>query len=241
MDDRRSDRALATSQSQSILLVPLKRCVACLAIASIVWTLGGCSIFVMAGKMFFGDPVRTSPFRATTDVNLTKGEKSVLIIARTPQSVKAEIPAVDLVIVEQVSRILRTKGVKMYPSKKVLNWVDNRGGHWGDASEIARAFPDANYIVEVDVEQFTHREDNSPDLYRGRAVGNIQAFEVIEVAGSQSASPVFSRTFNCTYPTMHPKQAHQISEKTFQEEFLGRVCVQIAQMFYDIRPSESIF
>lgn len=241
MDDRRSNRARSSFEPQSILLVPLRRCVVCLAIASTVWTLGGCSLFVMAGKMFFGDPVKTAAFRATTDVDLTKGDKSVLFIATTPQSVKAEMPSVDLVIVEQVGRILRTKGVKMYPPKKVLNWVDNRGGHWGSASEIAEAFPDADYIVQVDIERFTHREDNSPDLYRGQATGNVQAFEVVSIGGRQSASPVFSRTFNCSYPSMHPKQAHQISEKTFQEEFLGRVCTQISQMFYDIRPSESVF
>ena len=71
MDDRDAPRtdptrtgatrdAAGLSPSQTLppsqtLLVPLRRCAACLAIASAVWAFGGCSVFVMAGKMFFGD------------------------------------------------------------------------------------------------------------------------------------------------------------------------------------------
>ncbi len=243
MDDRRfsSARPDASQPSPSgTLLVPLRRCAACLAIASVVWTLGGCSLFVMAGKMFFGDPKQTAPFRTTTDVDLTKGDKSVLIVATTPQSVKAEVSNVDLEIVERVSRLLRTKGVKVYPSKEVLNWLDERGGQWGDASEIAAKF-DADYILEIDVDRFTHREENSPDLYRGNAIGNVQAYEVVKTAGGRTASPCFGKEFSCQYPSQAPKPAHQISEETFRKEFLHRVCTEISHMFYDYRASEMIY
>lgn len=240
MDDRRDSFAPTALDPSQTLFVPLKRCVACLAIASVVWALSGCSLFVMAGKMFFGDPKQEAAFRAVTDVDLSKGEQSVLIVATTPQSVKAHIPGVDLVIVERVSRALRGKGIKVYPSKKVLNWVDNRGGQWGSPDEIAAAFDDADYIIEIDVDQFTHLEENSPDLYRGQAVGNVRTYEVVSIGGQQTASPVFSREFSCTYPAMYPKQAHQISERTFKEEFLNRVCTQISQLFYDHRMSETI-
>ena len=240
MDDRRSSSAPTAQAASRAMHVPLRRCAACLAIASSVWMLSGCSLFVMAGKMFFGDPKQTAAFRTTTDVDLSKGDKSVLIVATTPQSVKAHFPGVDLVVVERVSRTLRGTGVKVYPSKKVLTWVDNRGGNWGTATEVAQAFGDADYIVEIDIDRLTHLEENSPDLYRGQAVGNVQAYEVVNIGGQRSASPVFSREFSCTYPSMYPKQAHQISERTFQEEFLGRVCLQIAQLFYDHRASETV-
>ena len=238
MDDRRPLRAPAPASST--LLVPLRRCAACLAIASAVWTLGGCSLFVMAGKMFFGDPKQTATFHAVTDVDLTDGEKSVLIVATTPLSAKEAGATVDIQIVEQVSRQLRAKGIKVYPSKKVLNWLDERGGQWGDASEIAAKF-DADYIVEIDVDRFSHREENSPDLYRGNAIGNVRAYEVVKVDGRRTASPCFSNEFTCTYPSQSPKAAHQISEETFRREFLGRVCTQIAQLFYDHRASETVF
>lgn len=211
-----------------------------LALFSMVSTLGGCSLFVMAGKMVFGDPTQDAPFKTVTRVDLTKGEHEVLVIATTPQSVKQNMGSADLVIIEQVSRLLKTRGVSIYPSKKVLNWVDDRGGHWGSAHDIASAFPDVDYIIQIDIDQMTHREENSPDLFRGNVSGNIRAFEVAEIAGTRSASPVFSRTFKSTYPTLHPKQENRISERTFQKEFLDRVCTQIAQTFYDYPIREAI-
>ena len=236
MDDRPRAR---THDSVPALLVPLRRCAACLAVASAVWALSGCSIFVMAGKMFFGDPKRESAFRSVTHVDLADGDKSVLILATTPESAKRDYSSVDVAIVERVSRTLRTKGVKVYPSKKVLTWVDDRGGQWGSADEIAEKF-DADYIVEIDIDQLGHREPNSPDLYRGVAQGNVRGYEVVQSGDRRAASPVFSREITCTYPTHHPKQAHQISEQTFKEEFLSRVCATIARLFYDHRASETV-
>jgi hypothetical protein len=195
---------------------------------------------VMAGKMVFGDPKQEAAFSSVTHVDLSDGEKSVLIIATTPESAKRDYSSVDVDIVERVSRTLRTKGVKVYPSKKVLTWVDDRGGQWGSADEIAEKF-DADYIVEIDIDQLGHREENSPDLYRGSAIGNVRAYEVTEVGGKRVASPTFSREITCTYPTHHPKQAHQISEQTFKEEFLSRLCATIARLFYDHRASEAVY
>lgn len=241
MDDRRSLSAPSCSDTGIWFLVPLKRCVVSLAIASAVWTIGGCSLGVMAGKMLFGDPTQAAPFRTVTDVDLAEGDKSVLIVATTPQTARQIDPGLDLVVAERVSRTLRGKGVKVYPSKKVLNWVDNRGGHWGTPDEVAAAFPDADYIVEIDIDQFSHLEESSPDLYRGRAVGNVRAYEVVEMGGEKAASPCFSREFTCTFPSMFPKQAHQISERTFKEEFTNRVCAEIAHLFYDHKASETIY
>ena len=45
-----------------------------------VGSLSGCSLFVMAGKMFFGDPKVPSMFSAQTGVDLTEGEHELLVI-----------------------------------------------------------------------------------------------------------------------------------------------------------------
>jgi hypothetical protein len=240
MDDRHSPRTDAGLSPSQTLLVPLRRCAACLAIASAVWAFGGCSVFVMAGKMFFGDPEQIAAFRNTTGVDLTKGEKSVLVIATAPESVRQKMPGVDLELAERVGRHMRTKGVKVYPSKKLLDWIDDRGGQVGTPDEIAAKF-DADYIVEIAVDDMTNREDRSPDLYRGRATGNIRAYEVVKSGDRKVASPCFSKEFRCTYPSQAPKAAHQISEATFQYEFVSRVCSQVAQMFCDYRASETVY
>ncbi len=219
---------------------PLRRCVACLAIASAVWAAGGCSLFTMAGKMFFGDPKLPAAFRQSTKIDLTDGDKTVLIIATTPESMKSKIPGVDVEIVDRVSRALRAKGISVHPSKEVLNWYDDRGSRWGSPSEVAAAFK-TDYIVEIEVERFSHREEQSPDLFRGKASGAVRAYEVKRHGGDPpEAFAVFSRELDTTYPVHAPKPAHLVSERIFMEEFLGRVCVQISQYFYDHPVRETV-
>ena len=211
-----------------------------IGMAAMLTALGGCSLFVMAGKMVFGDPVQEAPFNRVTRVDLTDGDHEVLVVASTPASVKQDMPSADLVITEQVSRLLETEGVSIFPSKKVLNWVDDRGGQWGSPQEIAEAFPEVDYIILIDIDNLTHHEDNSPTLLRGNVNGNVSAYEVETINGEPSASPAFSQTFKSTYPQLYPKQAHQVSERTFQKAFLDRVCRKIAQMFYDYHARDAV-
>lgn len=242
MDDRTISSAFpaAAPPRPAPALGPLRRCAACLAMASAVWAAGGCSLFTMAGKMFFGDPKLPAAFRQSTKVDLADGEKTVLIIASTPESMKSKIPGVDVEIVDRVSRALRSKGVKVHPSKEVLNWYDDRGSRWGSPSEVAAAF-EADYIIEIEVERFSHREDQSPDLLRGKASGSVRAYEVRRSGdGPPQALSVFARELDTTYPMHAPKPAHLVSDRIFMEEFLGRVCLQIAQNFYDHGTGETV-
>lgn len=219
-------------------LIP--RCLAIIVPAAAVCVLGGCSLFVMAGKMVFGDPVQTAAFTKVTRVDLTEGEKKVLVVATTPASVKQEMPGADLVVTEQVSRLLRTEGVSIYPSEEVLDWVDDRGGYLGTPQEIAAAFPKADYLIKIDIDHLTHHAANSPDLLRGKAVGNISAYEIVPIDGGATASPVFSESFKSTYPRLYPEPSHQVSDRTFKKKFLDRVCRQIAQSFYSYHARDAV-
>ena len=61
----------------------------CLAIVLPVMA-SGCSLFVMAGKMFLGDPKVQSAFNAQTGVDLIEDEKRILIVCRTPSLMQVQ-------------------------------------------------------------------------------------------------------------------------------------------------------
>ena len=62
------------------------------AISLTVSSLTGCSLFVMAGKMLFGDPKIASTFTDRTGIDLTKDQKKLLVICHTPYMVENAMP-----------------------------------------------------------------------------------------------------------------------------------------------------
>ena len=208
-------------------------------IAALAVPLSGCSLAVMGGKMLFGDPTNPPVFTEATDIDLTDGEHSVLVLASSPESVKQRFPEVDQEVMRRVSRQLRTNDVEVVGGEKVLDWVEERGGIWDEAllGPIAGEF-EVDYIVTVELTHFTWFENNSPDLLRGHAGGWIRAYKA---TGELGASHVLAGEFESLYPTHAPKSIGNISPKLFREKFLDRLCLQAAQRFVPHRPRDTIY
>lgn len=196
----------------------------------------GCSLGVMAGKMFFGDPKSKSQFRAATKVDLTKGEKSLLIVCSAPHGILAKYPSIQLDIVDRMSRILDTKNVKMISADDVAAWFDDHG-EWGDFSELCDEF-DADFVMNVEIESFSCQVPDSPNLLQGKADGSVM---VLEAKGkdTKSMSKAFERTFDVSFPS-YPVPRENKSEQLFTETFLDRVAISLTHFLYDHRASETV-
>ena len=201
--------------------------------------LPGCSLFVMGGRMIFGDPINDPVFTEATDVDLTDGEHAVLVLAKSPESAKAGFPEVDQEVMRRVGRLLRAEGVEVVRSDDILDWVEERGGTWNEYHlGAAAARFGADYIVTVELDSFTWTEPHSPDLFRGRSGGSIRTFEADPE--NSSAGAVFTGSYESLYPTHAPKQAGNVTEKLFREQFLDRLCLQVSQQFLPHRPRDTI-
>ncbi len=209
-----------------------------LFVGGVICQLAGCSLFVMAGKMLFGDPLNICDFTSQTHVDLMKEEKTVLVICSTPESVKVHWPSLDFDILEGVSRNLMTHDIKVVKLDKVATWIDENGGEFEDPSELAAEF-DADYIIHIDLNQFSYHEEHSNTLFRGRATGNVMAYRIVKSKekGKSSAQTlqVFSQEFNSEYPTLQPIPKEQMNEKSFQQIYLAELCEQLARKFYNYR------
>lgn len=197
----------------------------------------GCSLGVMAGKMFFGDPKLKSQFRGATGVDLTKGEKSLLIICSAPHSILARHSAIQIDIVDRMSRHLDTRKVKVIPADDVASWFDDHG-EWGDFSELAAEFK-ADFVMHIEIQSFSCQVPDSPDLLQGNTEGKVTVFRT----GSQSvkkSSVAFERTFDVKYPA-YPIPRGNKSEQLFTEGFLDRTAIMLAQFLYDHRASETVY
>ena len=212
---------------------------ACLVLTGLLSTAGGCSFATLFGKMVFGDPMVVCDFTRATGVNLAEDNKTVLIVCSTPESVKADFPAVNIDILEGISRQLKRNSISVVSSNDIATWMDENGGRVDDLDELAGEF-DADYIIHIDLDELSHREINSPTLYRGRTLGNIYAFHVRTVKGSREKflDEIFSREYRSTYPEHYALSADQVSARTFGKKYLDRISLQIGQIFYDHKRSD---
>ena len=201
--------------------------------------LTGCSLFVMAGKMLFGDPVRQCSFKQATRVDLAKGDKKVLVYCTAPHSIQAEFESVDYVLVDKITRHLKNQGVAVINPNQVKTWMDEHGPA-RHPSELVADF-DADYIVHIELQSFSQHEDNSPTLYRGTLSGSASAWEVVEENGRKRAWQVFFTDFTSVYPQFSPLSQHQISSQdVFVRQCMEEASGSLARMFYDHRVSEVV-
>lgn len=214
------------ASSRNLLLLSLTLAMLC--------CVPGCSLGVMFGKMFFGDPRVKSQFRTATDVDLTKGEKSILITCSAPHSVLSRYPSIQIDILDRMSRHLETRNVKIISSDKVSAWFDDHGD-WGDFSALAEHF-DADYVMNIQIEVFRLDVPDSSNLQQGKINGNIR---VLDCQSGSTPTTAFERTFNLAYPD-YPVPRENKSERLFAEQFQDRVSLTLAQFLYDHRVSETV-
>ncbi|MFN9717845.1 MAG: hypothetical protein ACK58L_04070 [Planctomycetota bacterium] len=204
----------------------------------LVMTIPGCSLGVMFNKMIFGDPKIKSQFRVATDVDLTKGEKSLLIICKAPHGTQTKYPSIEIDIVERMSRHLKVRKVRIINSDEVTTWFDDHGD-WGNYPELASRFR-ADFIMQIQIDSFRCDVPDSPNLLQGKTDGKVTIYRAVDDIDVESQLPVaFERTFDVTYPA-YPVPRESQSEINFVEGFLDRTSISLSQMLYDYRVSETV-
>ena len=218
---------------------PFRLCLAA-GLALIFSSLAGCSLVIMANKMLFGDPVVTSAFRRATGADLVKSGEKVLVVCSVPHGVKSRFEGAGYEIVQKVTRQLARQDIKVVDSNDVAEWMDNNGGMWDSPEELARAFA-TDYIVHIDLKQFSYEEPNSPNMYRARIAGTVYGFSVEGEGEEKHAWEVFSYGYSLTHPATRPFSREEIpTPEVFLRTCVDRASIELAQLFYDHRLSDEV-
>ncbi len=213
--------------------------VSCILFACLLLTQPGCSLLVMAGKAFMGDPKIPSLFHQRTGVDLIEDEKTVLVISTTPEFLRMENSAVDRDITEAVYRRFLRKEIKCINPGKVDNWLGRIGGLWEEPSEIAQEF-DTDYIIHFDLDSISYKEENSVGFYRGKAHGHVKVYASRVVGDQRGAFLVFEYEYSSTYPNHYPISSDSMSQRAFAEKFTKKISDELARLFYDYRAGEAV-
>lgn len=204
------------------------------ALLAIFSSVTGCSLGIMAGRAILGDPKQASEFHTRTGIDLTKEDRKLLVVVRTPQSIEGELPSLDVDLIDTISRRLKLHGVQVVDPDQVAKWIDQNGGRFDHPTELAREF-DTSFIAVIDVDTFSLQDANSLNLFHGTATGKLQVFEVQDVAGSKEALQVFGGSFRNYYPPHGPVPVDSLSPKMFQKRFVDHLSDRLGSRFYDFR------
>lgn len=205
-----------------------------LLLVTLTASLSGCSLFVMAGKMFFGNPKIKPSFTSMTGIDLAKDEKTVLVICSTPEAIKSEMPSLNFDLLDGIVRRLKYHGISVIDPDKVATFIDDNGGQWYDASDFVDEF-EADYIIHIDLEEFAFREENSSTMFRGRAIGAVYAYEVVEIGGQKQPYQSFVGDFRSEYPRHHPVSSEEMTKAVFQKRYLDFLSEEFGRKFYYYR------
>ncbi len=205
----------------------------------IVGSQSGCSLLVMANKMFLGDPKIKAQFKQRTGVDLIDEEKRVLVVCSTPEFLRTEHSAVGRDIIDGMYRRFRLHEIDCVNPSDVDGWLGRVGGVWDDATEIAQEF-DTDYIIHIEIDEVAYLEENSPNFYRGNAHGMVSVYESRKTGSGRGAFLIFQHEYKSQYPIHYPMSSDNMSERTFAEKFNKRMADELARLFYDYRTSESV-
>ena len=206
---------------------------------AVVSTSGCSKLLLGGGKILFGDPKIEAEFTKMTKVDLSKGDKTVLVVCSIPESVDAEYSSLRMDIIDGVTHRMKLHGVKIINPNRVADWLESRDSSVPDLQKLAQDF-DTDYIAWFEFQTFGLQEPNSQNLLRGQASGYIRVSRIEDFSGQRRAMMAYNREFAMTYPEHQPVSETGRSAIVFHKEYLARLCDLLAERFYNHRPGKSI-
>ncbi|QDT31414.1 hypothetical protein Mal48_06470 [Thalassoglobus polymorphus] len=198
----------------------------------------GClNSLVMAGKVILGDPKQPSGFEVATGKSLVEEEKQILIHCSAPSYISSEHDTLtsDLQL-ELISR-MRRNGLLVMSPDAAADVLDNYSGQF-DPKLLAMEMEDVGYIFHIQVDSFSFREDNSPNLFRGRTKGRVIGYEVRGEEGGRHSVQVYDQQFSTQHPGTHPIPSDQMPKSVFIRRFIDKLADDLGHSFYSVHTGE---
>lgn len=205
----------------------------------------GCQAGVMMARIVMGDPKITSPFEATTHVDLEDQDQPVYVVCTVPSVTTEEYESLAVDLPDELVRRLRRKGVPTGDASNAINKAADIGGQV-DPVEVARQL-DEGYLVYIDLDRYSLSEDGGNTLYRGKAAGGVFVYRIgtdgedaEKSSTADRVTEVFHRGFDVTYPGSHPVPVDQLPASVFAKRFEDHLAGEIGRLLYSYRMTESI-
>lgn len=188
----------------------------------------GCNYVVLAGYLLGGPPSIEPEFDELTRKSMTAHGVTAAVVCYAPTELKWDSPKIDYELSQYVTFKLRDNKVKVVSPESVRDWTD-RHPDWDTPEEIGAALG-VTYVIYIDLYEFTLYEENSTNLYRGRAEAMVSVYEMDK---SGEGEKIFSKEIISRFPLLGPRSTSEVSYDIFKRQYLTRLSEDIGRLFYE--------
>lgn len=199
----------------------------CLLLSCSLLSLTGCNYIILAGYLIGGPPSIEPDFDAETGKSFTGKGKKVAILCYAPDKVKWDFDKIDKELCRYVSYRLKDHKVKVIDPDAVNAWID-QNPDWDKPEELGEA-AQADYVVFIELEEFSLYEENSSNLYRGRTKGMVSVYEMEEGTGEV----IYTKDLDSKYPIHTPVATSEKSFYDFKTLYMTRLSEEVGRLFYE--------
>jgi hypothetical protein len=188
----------------------------------------GCNYFILLGYLIGGPPSIQPDFDKLTKESLTDKGVKVAVVCFAPDEIRLNFLDVDKEIAKYVAHRLFNNKITVVQPDRVQDWLDKHDD-WDKPDEIGEV-TGATHVIFIDVHKYNLFEENSHELYRGRAEILVSVFKMQK--GDQ-AEKIYTKELTSIYPLEQPRSTSEISYDRFKHQYLGRLSDEIGRLFYE--------
>jgi hypothetical protein len=197
--------------------------------ALVMLSVTGCLKEALFIGLLVGGPPSVEPeFDSWTKNSMTDKGVTVAVVCYAPKEILLNSFKVDQSLSKYVTNRLHQHRIKVINPDRIDAWMD-QNPNWERAVEIGEAFG-VTYVINIDLEDYSLYEKDSPNLYRGRSQVRVRVWEMDDDGEGEK---VYEKSLNSVYPLAIPRSTSQESLSTFRRKYLSRLSEEIGRLFYE--------
>jgi hypothetical protein len=195
----------------------------------------GCAYVVTLGYLLGGPPSIEPDFDKMTKKSLTDKGVKVAVVVFCPDEIRWNYTDADKDIAKFIAFRLHEHHVSVINPDRVQEWLDQHED-WDRPEEVGQA-TGATHVVVVDVHKYNLYEENSHELFRGRAEVMVAVHHMNK---DGDADKIYMKELTSLYPLQTPRSASDLSYDRFRKQYLSRLSEEIGRLFYEYYNGDDI-
>lgn len=195
----------------------------------------GCSYLVVFGYLLGGPPSVEPLFEKETKESMSGKDIKVCVVCFAPNEIKHNFENIDYEVSQYVSHRLHSHKIVVINPDLIRAWLEENKD-WDRPEEIGAYFK-TDYVISIDMNEFSLYEEGSAELYRGRAEAIVSVWKM---EGEDHAERIFTKEKISKYPLHMAVDSAEKSYQTFKGEYLSRLSEEIGRFFYEYEVADEI-
>lgn len=201
-----------------------------IAAASLLMTAcSGCAQAMLIGYLIGGPPSIEPDFDSMTGESLSAPDITAVVVCYAPTELKWDFELIDHEVASAVTARLAQNHITVMHQESVRAWMDEHP-EWERPEEIGETFK-ADYVIDIEINDFSLYEENSTTLYRGRTEAFVHVIKMDKETGD--GERIYTKEMNFVFPISVPRAAADQSFSSFKREYLSRLSEAVGWLFYE--------